>query len=305
MSRRIIVGSRGSQLALIQAESVVAKIRELNPHLEISLREIATTGDRNRHTQLDRIGVAVFVKELEEALLDGRIDMAVHSLKDVPTEVPPGLCLIAVTERLDPRDALVAKVRLNRLAPGSRIGTGSLRRAVQLTKLRPDLQVCSLRGNIDTRLGKVSSGEVDGVIVASAAMLRLGWRDKITEYLPLEPFLPAAGQGALTIEVRLGDEDIAGLVAPINHPPTWQCVTAERAFLQAMGGGCRAPVAALGTVNGNTLKLEGMIASPDGRKMLRASAEGSMVSAEEIGVKLAEKMLGMGASEYIAEARTK
>jgi len=301
--KRIIVGSRGSRLALIQTESVIAKIREANPYLEVSLRKIVTTGDRDRHTHLDRIGVAVFVKELEQALLDGRIDLAVHSLKDVPTEVPPGLHLLAVTERLDPRDVLVAKSKLNELAPGSRIGTGSLRRTVQLTRFRPDLEVCSIRGNVDTRLRRVSTGEVDGVVVAAAAMLRLGWQDRIVDYLPLEHFLPAVGQGALAIEARVDDKELADLISPLNHIPVWQSVTAERAFLHAVGGGCRAPIAALGTVNSSTLKLEGMIASPDGRRMLRASEEGSAMSPEEVGAQLARKMLAMGASGFIAEVR--
>jgi hydroxymethylbilane synthase len=301
--RRIVVGSRESRLALIQTESVIAKIREANPYLEVSLRKIVTAGDRDRHTQLDRIGVAVFVKELEQDLLDGRIDLVVHSLKDVPTEVPPSLCLLAVTERLDPRDALVAKSKLDELVPGSRIGTGSLRRTAQLTQFRPDLEVYSIRGNVDTRLRKVSTGEVDGVVVAAAAMLRLDWQDRITEYLPLEHFLPAVGQGALVLEARLDDKEIADLVFPLNHIPAWQSVMAERAFLHAIGGGCLAPIAALGTVNSFTLKVEGMIASPDGQRMLRASTEGSAMSPEEIGVRLAQKMLAMGASEFIAKVR--
>ncbi len=303
---RIIAGSRGSKLALIQAESVAARIREVNPKLEVSLSKIITKGDRNRHTQLDHVaGVGVFVKELEGALLDNRIDIAVHSLKDVPTDIPLDLRLLAVTERLDPRDVLASKSRLDELAPGSRIGTGSLRRTVQLTQYRPDLKVCSIRGNVDTRLRKVSSGEVDGVILAAAALLRLGWEDKITEYLPLEHFLPAVGQGALVIETRLDDEEVAALVSPVNHLPTWQSVMAERAFLSALGGGCRAPIAALGTVNGATLKLEGMVADVSGKKMLRATEEGSSMSPEQVGVQLAQKMLGMGASEFIAEVRDK
>ena len=306
MSRGITVGSRGSRLALIQAESVVAKIREVNPHLEISLREISTTGDRYHLTQLDEMGPSVFVKELEENLIDNRIDIAVHSLKDVPTDIPQGLCLLAVTERLDPRDVLISsKGRLDELPPGSRIGTDSLRRAVQLRSYRHDLKIGSIRGNIDTRLRKVAHGEFDGVIVAAAAILRLGWQERITEYLPLETFLPAVGQGALVIEARLGDEDIARLVSPINNLSIWQCVTAERALLRTLGGGCRAPVAALGMVNGNTLKLEGMVASVTSLKMLHTAEEGTIISAEEIGVRLAEKMIGMGASEFIAEARAK
>ncbi|MFC1929610.1 hydroxymethylbilane synthase [Chloroflexota bacterium] len=303
MRARIVVGSRGSRLAVIQTESVIAGIREANPHLEVGLSKIITAGDRDRHTQLDRMGVAIFVKELEQALLDGRIDLVIHSLKDVPTDVPPGLALLAVTERLDPRDALIAKSKLNELAPGSRIGTGSLRRTVQLNNYRPDLEVCGLRGNVDTRLRKVSSGEVDGVIVAAAAMVRLGWEEKITEYLPLEHFLPAVGQGTLVLEARLDDKEIADLVSPLNHFPTWQSMMAERAFLHAMGGGCSAPITALGTVNSSTLKLEGMVASPDSQRMLRASEEGHAMSPEEVGAQLAKKMLAMGASEFIGEAR--
>ena len=305
MRTKIVVGSRGSKLALIQGESVVAKIREANPHLDVSIGKIVTKGDRNSHSQLDLMaGVGVFVKELEEALLDDRIDVAVHSLKDMPAQIPQGLCLAAVTERLDPRDVLVSRAkRLHELAPGSRIGTGSLRRAVQLASYRPDLEVCSIRGNIDTRLRKVSRGEVDGVILAAAAMVRLGWEDKISESLPLGHFLPAVGQGALGIEVRLGDEEVASLVSHINHLPTWQGVTAERAFLSALGGGCRAPIAALGTVNGTTLKLEGMVADVRGKEILRASEEGDAVAPEQVGVQLAQKMLAMGASGFIIEAR--
>ena len=305
MRRKLAVGSRGSKLALIQTESVVAKIRAVNPGIEVGISKIVTTGDRDRHTQLDRIGVAAFVKELEKALLDNRIDIAVHSLKDVPTELPPRLCLLAVTERLDPRDVLVANSGLNELASGSKIGTSSIRRTIQLRSYHPDLQARPIRGNIDTRLRKVSCGEFDGVILAAAAMLRLGWQDKITEYLPLEPFLPAVGQGALVVEARIGDEDIAGLISPINHLPTWQSITAERAFLNAMGGGCRTPVAALGAVNGTTLKLEGMAADVSTKKILRASEKGSVVSPEEVGERLVEKMAGMGASEFIAEAEAR
>ncbi len=302
--RKIVVGSRGSMLAFIQAESVAAKIREVNPHIEVSINKIVTKGDRNRHVQLDRMeGVGIFVKELEESLLDGRIDLAVHSLKDMPTQIPQELCLTAVTERFDPRDALVSRAGgLAQLPAGSRIGTGSFRRTVQLTQYRPDLKVCSIRGNVDTRLRKVSSGEVDGVIVAAAALIRLGWEDKITDYLPPEHFLPAVGQGVLAIEVRLGDEGIVELVSPINHLPTWQSITAERAFLSALGGGCRAPIAALGTISGGTLRLEGMVADMTGKRILHASEEGGTTALEQVGVQLAQRMLSMGAAEFITEA---
>ncbi len=302
MKTKIVVGTRGSRLALIQTESVVARLKEINPQLEVSVRKIVTAGDRDRRTDLDRIGVAVFVKELEEALLDGRADLAVHSLKDMPTDIPLGLGLLAVTERLDPRDALVARVRLNELAPGSRIGTDSLRRAVQLAQYYPNLKVGSIRGNVDTRLRKVASGEIDGVIVAAAALLRLGWTDRVTEYLPLAQFLPAVGQGALALETRLDDKEMAELLSPLNHLPTWQSVMAERAFLRALGGGCRAPIASLGTVSGDILTLEGMVAGINSKKVLRFPEKGSAKSPEEVGLRLANRMLDMGASEFIAEA---
>lgn len=303
MRKRIAVGSRGSKLALIQTESVVSKLRAKCPDLEISIRKIVTAGDRDRLTHLDRIGADVFVKELEQALLDGSIDLAVHSLKDVPTDIPQGLGLIAVTERDDPRDALVAKARLDDLPSASRIGTGSLRRTIQVAQIRPDLETCSIRGNVDTRLRKVDSGEVDGVILAAAALLRLGWQDRITQYLPLENFLPAAGQGVLAAEARLDDKEIIDVVSPINHLLTWRCATAERTFLRELGGGCRAPIATLGIIDGTRLRLEGMVASPAGGKVLRNSVEGDVTSPEELGIALARNMLEMGAGEFIIEAR--
>lgn len=306
MREAIIIGSRGSRLALTQAESVLSQLREANPRLKFSLSKIVTEGDRNRRLSLDRMaGVGVFVKELEAALLDGRIDLAVHSLKDLPTEIPEGLFLAAVMERLDPRDILVSRSeRLAELAPGSRIGTDSIRRTIQLAAYRADLEVCRIRGNVDTRLRKVSSGELDGVILAATAMLRLGWVDRITEYLPLEYFLPPAGQGALGIEIRANDKETGKLVSPLNHQPTWQSVVAERTFLSALGGGCRAPIATLGTINGDTLKLTGMVSDASGQKILRASGEGNVTAPEQLGIRLAHKMLKMGASKFIAEVRT-
>lgn len=305
MRAKLVVGSRGSKLALLQAESIVAKIKKLNPRLEVSISKIVTRGDSDKRTRLDRMpSVGVFVKELEEALLAGRIDLAVHSLKDMSTEIPQGLSLAAIAEREDPRDVLIANaVGLSEMAPGAKIGTGSLRRAVQVARYRPDLEVCSIRGNVDTRLAKVTSGEVDGVILAAAALIRMGWVNKISQYLPLEHFLPAAGQGALAMEARSDDDEVTELLAFLDHLPTRQSVTAERAFLRGLGGGCRAAIAALGTVNGATLKLEGMVADAESKKILSAREEGRAAIAEEIGARLAEKMLAMGASEFVTEVR--
>ncbi len=303
--KKIIIGSRASRLALIQAESVVDNLRKVRPEKELEIRKITTGGDRDRHIQLDRMeAIGVFVKELEEALLGGEIDLAVHSLKDVPTAIPEGLCLAAVTERLDPRDVLVSRSEsLDNLPPGSQIGTGSLRRSIQLSRYRPDLEVRGIRGNVDTRLRKVQEGQVDGVVLAAAALIRLGWRESITQYLPVEDFLPSAGQGALAIEIRRDDEAVTELASGINHVQSWQCIGAERAFLSALGGGCRAPIAALASVEGSELQITGMAASADGNKILRGSAEGRASSAEEVGENLAKKLLSMGAAEFIEEAR--
>ena len=305
MRKEIIVGSRGSKLALIQTGVVVNKLKVNNPGIDVSIRRIVTGGDRNRHIPLEEMaGIGFFVKELEEALLEKRIDFAVHSLKDMPTEIPPELRLAVITERIDPRDVLISRgEKLSEFATGSKIGTGSLRRAVQLSSFRQDLAASGIRGNVDTRMRKVTSGEYDGVILAAAALHRLGWEDKITEYLSTEYFLPAVGQGALAIESRAEDTELAGMLAPLNHEPTWQSVTAERAFLLALGGGCRAPIAALGTVNGTTLQLEGMVADNKNNRMLRSSATGSTSEPENLGLQLAEKLFDMGAEELLAEVR--
>lgn len=305
MTRNITIGTRGSKLAIIQAETILAKLRETAPGLRLSLLKIATKGDRESNTALDRFSEeGVFVKELEKALIEGEIDLAVHSLKDLPTEIPDDLSLAAVTARLDPADALVSRTGgLAELTPGSKIGTGSPRRAVQLLACRPDLKIVEMRGNIDTRLQKVFSGTVDSIIVAAAAMIRLGWENRITEYLSIEHFTPAVGQGALGIEIRSGDKETAMLVSRINHKSTWQSTTAERSFLEALGGGCRAPIAALGTVFGNTLKLEGMIAGAKSDHILRCLEEDNVKNPEQIGIRLAQKMTSMGALDYIAEAK--
>ncbi|MFH1651329.1 MAG: hydroxymethylbilane synthase [Chloroflexota bacterium] len=305
MRKSIVVGSRGSRLARVQTAAVVSRLRSLCPDMTVTTREIATGGDRNRRIALDHMsGIGVFVKELEEALLAREIDLAVHSLKDMPAEVPSGLSLAAVMERADPRDVLVTRgEKLAELAPGARIGTGSLRRAVQVNVRRPDLAVSGIRGNVDTRLRKVSTGEFAGVILAAAALQRLEMTERITEYLSADDFLPAVGQGALALEIRADDDDAAAIAASLNHLATWQAITGERAFLLTLGGGCRAPIAALGTVHGDRLKLAGMVADVPQRKMLRSSAEGAAADAEALGESLAREILGRGAADFILEAR--
>lgn len=304
MKNKLIIGTRGSRLAMIQAHIVAAELKHAHPGVEIEIRKIVTEGDRNRNMSIEEAGdTGIFVKALEEALSDGRIDIAVHSLKDMPTELPADMCLAAVSERLDPRDALVAVAQLGGLKPGSLIGTGSLRRTAQLKNLRSDLQVVNIRGNVDSRLRRVSSGEMQGVIVAAAAMIRLGWDDKITEYLPIESFLPAVGQGALAIEARKGDRVIEEYVTVLNHLPTWQAVSAERAFLHAVEGGCRAPVAALATIDGQMLKITAMVADKAGTKIIKKSLEGDARQAHSQGVKLAQIMLDAGAGALIDEIR--
>ena len=305
MRRRVVIGSRGSNLALVQAESVMSRLRELYPDVDFSLVKITTGGDRDTSVPLHQMaGDGVFVKELEEALIDGRIDIAVHSLKDMPTQIPGELSLAAVGERLDPRDVLITRgKKLIELVAGSRIGTGSLRRMAQLGSFRPELKVESIRGNIDTRIRKVSSGDFDGVILAAAAIIRMGWEERITEYLSLEHFLPAVGQGALGMEIRSDDSKIKELVSEINHPPTWCNVVAERAFLLALGGGCRAPIAALGSIQNDTIRLEGMVGDAMGKSIMRDFEEGSVSESEQVGIRLSQRMLQTGASQIIAEVK--
>jgi hydroxymethylbilane synthase len=290
---------------MVQTESVAALLQAHVPELKISIKRIVTAGDRDHSRPLDQIGTAVFVKEIEDALLAGEIDLAVHSLKDVPTEIRGGLCLSAILERVDPRDALVAKSPVSSLPPGSVIGTDSLRRSVQFLQMYPAFTVRDIRGNVDTRLEKVSRGEYDGVLVATAALLRLGCQDKITRYLPLKECIPAVGQGALALESRHNDKEVTELVSPLNHEPTRIAVAAERGFLQALGGGCRAPIGALGTVKGETLTLEGMVGSVKNKKVLRMSMAGTVKAPAVLGEKLARAMMEQGAADFIAEVLNK
>ena len=298
MKDRIVVGSRGSKLALLQAQDVVDQLKTANPRLHFELKAIKTAGDIDRKTSLQvQGGKGIFVKEIEEALLRYDIDIAVHSLKDMPTEIASGLRLATVTQRLDPRDVFVSArgVRLSKLPPGSRIGTGSQRRAVQLMNCRQDSVATDMRGNIDTRLRKCFCGEVDGIMLAAAALIRMKLDDRITEYLPADTFVPAVGQGALGIEIRDNDSAMNELVAQLNHKQSWLAVTAERAFLKALGGGCREPIAALGIVKGSSLELRGMVANSATHEAMYADVRGSAASSEQLGVKLARGMMRMGA----------
>jgi len=305
MKDRIIIGSRKSKLALLQAQEVVDALNLAHPQLSFEIATVKTAGDRDQRTSLKVLGgKGVFVKELEEALLQGKIDIAVHSLKDMPTDIPSGLILTAVTQRLDPRDVLVSAkgVVLSRLPPGSRIGTGSQRRAVQLMNCRRDIVVADMRGNIDTRMRKCFCGEVDGVLMAAAALVRMKLDDRITEYLPVDIFVPAVGQGALGIEVRDGDNAICELAASLNHKQSWLAVTAERAFLKALGGGCREPIAALGVIKGSSMELRGMVANSTTFEVMTDEMKGNSSEAEKLGIHLARRMMEMGAGRLIGRS---
>ena len=292
----LVIASRGSQLALWQAHWVETKLTALGHACRIEI--IKTTGDRITDVPLAQVGgKGLFTKEIEEALLDGRADLAVHSLKDLPTELPEGLEIVAVPEREDARDAVVGK-RLADLAAGARVGTSSLRRAAQLRKLRPDVEIESVRGNLDTRLRKLAEGRYDAILLAAAGLKRLGWEDRIAEILPAEAMCSAVGQGALAIEARPGG---AGWEAclPLDHPATRAAVTAERGLLAALVGGCQVPIGAHATVQNGIVHLIAIVASPDGSVLIRGEAQGPATEAETIGRRLGTDLLARGAKEIL------
>ncbi len=304
-NRTIRIGTRGSRLALRQTEAVVAALKQRFPGRRFEVHTLRTTGDRQTQEPLDQIGgVGVFVKELESALLAGEIDIAVHSLKDVPTAMPEGLIIAAVPGREDPRDALVSRsgAKLADLPPEARIGTGSARRACQLRALRRDIAVTGIRGNVDTRLRKVEAGEVDAVVMAAAALARMGWLDKAAEVLSFDLMLPAPGQGALAVEIRSDDEAVREMAAAIDDGDYHRAVTAERAFLARLGGGCSVPIAALGEIDGGRLRLRGLVGDMEGIRILRAELEGPASDAEALGVQLAEELLSQGAADLLKES---
>lgn len=300
----LVVGTRGSRLALWQAEWVQARLNELAPRVMVTVRTIKTSGDKILDVPLAKIGgKGLFVKEIEEALAAGEIDLAVHSMKDVPTRLPPGLGLLCVPMREDPRDALVSRTgaSLDQLGMGARVGTSSLRRQAQLLHHRPDLHIDMLRGNLDTRLRKVKEGAYDAVVLAAAGLHRMGWAQEVTEYLAPEVCLPAIGQGALGLEGRLDDPFVRDLLAPLDHPSTRVAVTAERALLGRLEGGCQVPIAAHATVKGDQLILDGLIASVDGRRLIRETIQGPESEAAELGVRMAERLLARGGERILNE----
>ena len=298
----VVLGTRGSKLAVHQSEWVQAQLHALAPHVTVTLRRIQTSGDRILDVPLAQIGgKGLFVKEIEEALLSGEIDLAVHSMKDVPTELPGGLEILCVPPREDPRDALISrdgKLFLD-LPLGAKIGTSSLRRQSQLLHARPDLTIAMLRGNLDTRLKKLREGQFDAIVLAAAGLRRLAWAHEITEYLAPQISLPAIGQGALGIEGRKDDAFIRSLLSGLDHAPSKIAVLAERALLHRLQGGCQVPIAAHATLTGTKVRLEGVVASVDGKELIRDSVEGTIEDPESIGVQLAERLLARGGERIL------
>jgi hydroxymethylbilane synthase len=292
------IGSRGSKLALWQAEWVAARLGELGVSCRIEI--IRTTGDRITDAALAKIGgKGLFTREIEKALLEGRVDLAVHSMKDLPTAMPGGLVVAAVPPREDARDAVVG-CRLEELPAGARVGTSSLRRTAQLRLLRPDLVIEPVRGNVDTRLRKLEEGRYEAIVLAAAGLRRLGWETRIAEVLSPEVMLPAVGQGALAIETR-ADGEACELCRLLDDPASRQAVSAERALLAALGGGCQVPIAAHAVVTGETLRLRALVVSPDGALAVREEIDGPAADAVRLGEELGRRLLAAGA-EAILEA---
>jgi hydroxymethylbilane synthase len=300
--RRIRIGTRGSRLALIQTQSIADAILAKHPGAGVDIEILQTQGDRVLDRPLAAIGDAgVFVKEIETALLEERVDLAVHSMKDLPSRLTPELALAATTERVDPRDVLVAKSAssLETLPEGGTVATGSLRRRSQLLALRPDLTVEDLRGNVPTRLEKLDRSTWDGILLAGAGLERLGLRDRIRAYVPIEVMLPAVGQGALALETRASDRELLEALSFLDHAPTKLAVVAERSLLARLEGGCRVPIAGFAEVRGSSLHLRGYVGAVDGSRFLRREIRGDIARAEALGVELAESMLAAGADAIV------
>ena len=304
MPSELKIGTRGSQLALFQANWVKDQLGKAYPDLNVTLIKIKTTGDKIQDVPLAKIGgKGLFVKEIEESLLQKKIDLAVHSIKDVPTEFPQGLHLSAITKREDPRDVFISRDgrTLKTLPPGAKIGTSSLRRQAQLLHFRNDFELIPLRGNLDTRLKKLRTMNLDGIVLALAGVRRLGLEERVTEISPADISLPAIGQGALGIETRMDDKDVEGQIRFLNDRDSSISVTAERAFLKKLEGGCQVPLAAYARPTGKTLHIDGLVGSIDGKRLIRHHVEGPVENAESLGIELAEILLGKGAKEILDE----
>jgi hydroxymethylbilane synthase len=303
-AKELRIGTRGSQLALYQANWVKEELIQTHPHLKVTLITIKTTGDKIQDAPLAKIGgKGLFVKEIEEALIQKRVDLAVHSIKDVPTELPEALHLSAITKREDPRDILISKDgrRLRDLPQRAKIGTSSLRRQAQLLHFRGDFELIPLRGNLDTRLKKLDRMNLDGIVLAMAGVKRLGLEARITEVIPTEISLPAVGQGALGIETRKEDEEVEGRIHFLNDPESAVAVSAERAFLKRLGGGCQVPIAAFARIIDSHLQIDGLVGTVDGKQLVKHHLEGPLEKAEILGTELAEILLGKGAKEILEE----
>jgi hydroxymethylbilane synthase len=303
----LVIATRKSPLALWQAEFIKAELERLHPGLAVSLLPMSTRGDKILDSPLAKIGgKGLFVKELEVALLEKQADIAVHSMKDVPMHFPEGLMLGPICEREDPHDALVSN-RFSSLAAlphGARVGTSSLRRQCQLQRLRPDLLIGSLRGNVNTRLARLDADEFDAIILAASGLLRLGFGARIREQISPNHCLPACGQGALGIELRTNDPSTAALVAPLHHPQSAACVLAERAMNTRLNGGCQVPIAGHATLAKGVLTLAGLVGSPDGKQVLEARASAPSAEAEALGIRVADALLAQGASAILAAIHT-
>lgn len=306
MADTIKIGTRGSNLALWQAHWVKSEIEANNPKMGVEIVIIKTKGDKILDVPLAKVGgKGLFVKEIEQALLEGAIDLAVHSMKDMPAEIPAGLTIGAVPDRENPLDVFISAnhVPLKDLPQGAVVGTSSLRRSSQLKHVRPDVNIKTLRGNIETRLRKLDSGDYDAIVLAAAGVLRMKYDDRITEFLPEDTLLPAVGQGALCIEIRQDDPRVETVVSALNHPATRQVVTGERAFLHRLEGSCQVPVAAYGLVQGETYTLTGLVADLDGSCVVKESISGPISQSAELGITLAETLLDRGANTILAKLK--
>ncbi len=300
----MIIGSRGSQLALWQANWTKARLEKGNPGLEVEIKTIVTSGDKIQDVPLAKVGgKGLFVKEIEEALMRKEIDIAVHSMKDVPMKLPRELVIGTVTERENPFDALISRnhVKLADLPSKARVGTSSLRRSSQLLNRRPDLKIVSLRGNLDTRIRKLEEEGLDAIILAVAGLRRMGWEDKITEIIAPDILLPAMGQGALGIESRRYDVELQEYLQDLDHEETHLAVEAERAFVGELEGGCQVPIGAFATINNRELTLKGLVASLDGKTMYQQEKKGPSPEARNLGAELGKELLNMGADKILQE----